>query len=63
MSEKELREELDYLRAENAVLKKVRSLGSSQKEKELKRVTMERDILKEATTVFFAGESKKNKRS
>ena len=31
-------------------------------EKELKRVTMERDILKEAT-VFFAGESKKNTRS
>ena len=29
-----------------------------QLEKELKRVTMERDILKEAT-VFFAGESKK----
>lgn len=33
-----------------------------QLEKELKRVTMERDILKEAT-VFFAGESKKNTRS
>lgn len=33
-----------------------------QVEKELKRVTMERDILKEAT-VFFAGESKKNTRS
>ncbi|GFD66936.1 hypothetical protein KUL106_01990 [Alteromonas sp. KUL106] len=33
-----------------------------QLEKELKRVTMERDILKEAT-VFFAGESKKNMRS
>ena len=33
-----------------------------QLEKELKRVTMERDILKEAT-VFFAGESKKNARS
>jgi transposase len=32
-----------------------------QLEKELKRVTMERDILKEAT-VFFAGESKKNTR-
>ena len=32
-----------------------------QLEKELKRVTMERDILKE--TVFFAGESKKNTRS
>ncbi len=31
-------------------------------EKELKRVTQERDILKEAT-VFFAGESKKNTRS
>ena len=30
-----------------------------QLEKELKRVTMERDTLKEAT-VFFAGESKKN---
>ena len=29
---------------------------------ELKRVTMERDILKEAA-VFFAGESKKNTRS
>ena len=34
-----------------------------QLEKELKRVTMERNILKEATTVFFAGESKKNTRS
>ena len=33
-----------------------------QLDKELKRVTMERDILKEAT-VFFAGESKKNTRS
>lgn len=33
-----------------------------QLEKELKRVTMERNILKEAT-VFFAGESKKNTRS
>ncbi|WP_339351116.1 transposase [uncultured Alteromonas sp.] len=33
-----------------------------QLEKELKRVSMERDILKEAT-VFFAGESKKNTRS
>ena len=33
-----------------------------QLEKELKRVTMERDILKEAT-VFFAGEPKKNTRS
>ena len=33
-----------------------------QLEKELKRVTMERDILKEAT-VFFTGESKKNTRS
>lgn len=33
-----------------------------QLEKELKRVTMERDILKE-TTVFFAGELKKNTRS
>ena len=33
-----------------------------QLEKELKRVTMERDILKEAT-VFFVGESKKNTRS
>ena len=33
-----------------------------QLEKELKRVTMQRDILKEAT-VFFAGESKKNTRS
>ena len=33
-----------------------------QLEKELKRVTMERDILKEAT-VFFADESKKNTRS
>ena len=33
-----------------------------QLEKELRRVTMERDILKEAT-VFFAGESKKNTRS
>lgn len=33
-----------------------------QLEKELKRVTMERDILKEAT-VFFASESKKNTRS
>jgi len=33
-----------------------------QLEKELERVTMERDILKEAT-VFFAGESKKNTRS
>ena len=33
-----------------------------QLEKELKCVTMERDILKEAT-VFFAGESKKNTRS
>ncbi|APE07063.1 transposase [Alteromonas sp. RW2A1] len=33
-----------------------------QLEKELKRVIMERDILKEAT-VFFAGESKKNTRS
>ena len=33
-----------------------------QLEKELKRVTMERDILKEAT-VFFAGEAKKNTRS
>lgn len=33
-----------------------------QLERELKRVTMERDILKEAT-VFFAGESKKNTRS
>ena len=33
-----------------------------QLEKELKRVTMERDILKEAT-VFFAGESKKNTHS
>lgn len=33
-----------------------------QLEKELKRVTMERDILKEAT-VFIAGESKKNTRS
>lgn len=31
-------------------------------EKQLKRVTMERDILKEAT-VFFASESKKNTRS
>jgi transposase len=31
-------------------------------EKELKRVTQERDILKEAT-VFFASESKKNTRS
>lgn len=30
-------------------------------EKELKRVTQERDILKEAT-VFFASESKKNTR-
>ncbi|CUB06864.1 Transposase and inactivated derivatives [Marinomonas fungiae] len=33
-----------------------------QLEKELKRVTQERDILKEAT-VFFAEESKKNTRS
>ena len=33
-----------------------------QLEKEIKRVTMEHDILKEAT-VFFAGESKKNTRS
>ena len=31
-------------------------------EKQLKRVTQERDILKEAA-VFFAGESKKNTRS
>jgi transposase len=29
---------------------------------ELKRVTQERDILKEPTAVFFAGESKKNTR-
>ncbi len=35
---------------------------SRQLEKELKRVTQERDILKEAT-VFFAEESKKNTRS
>lgn len=32
-----------------------------QLEKELKRVTMEREILKEAT-VYFAGDSKKNTR-
>ena len=33
MSEKELREELDYLRAENAVLKKLEALAQARKKK------------------------------
>ena len=33
MTEKELREELDYLRAENAVLKKLEALAQSKKKK------------------------------
>ena len=33
MSEKELREELDYLRAENAVLKKSEALAQARKKK------------------------------
>ena len=33
MTEKELREELDYLRAENAVLKKLEALAQARKKK------------------------------
>ncbi|ATC95866.1 hypothetical protein PTUN_a3557 [Pseudoalteromonas tunicata] len=33
MTEKELREELDYLRAENAVLKKLEALTQARKKK------------------------------
>lgn len=37
MTEKELREELEYLRAENAVLKKLEALAQAQKKKVKKR--------------------------
>jgi transposase len=37
MTEKELREELDYLRAENAVLKKLEALAQAKKRKAKKR--------------------------
>lgn len=37
MTEKELREELDYLRAENAVLKKLEALAQAKKKKTKKR--------------------------
>ncbi|MDP4537998.1 transposase [Alkalimonas collagenimarina] len=37
MTEKELREELDYLRAENAVLKKLEALAQAKKKKAKKR--------------------------
>lgn len=37
MTEKELREELDYLRAENAVLKKLEALAQAKKKKIKKR--------------------------
>ena len=37
MTEEELREELDYLRAENAVLKKLEALAQSKKKKAKKR--------------------------
>lgn len=37
MTEKELREELDYLRAENAVLKKLEALAQVKKKKAKKR--------------------------
>tara|TARA_R110002167_G_C12616152_1_gene646344 strand:- start:874 stop:1245 length:372 start_codon:yes stop_codon:yes gene_type:complete len=37
MTEKELREELDYLRAENAVLKKLEALAQAKKKKAEKR--------------------------
>lgn len=37
MTEKELREELDYLRAENAVLKKLEALAQAKKKKVKKR--------------------------
>ncbi|QHJ87654.1 transposase [Aequoribacter fuscus] len=37
MTEKELREELDYLRAENAVLKKLEALAQARKKKAKKR--------------------------
>ncbi|MDP5133889.1 MAG: hypothetical protein NWQ54_23640 [Paraglaciecola sp.] len=37
MTEKELREELDYLRAENAVLKKLEALTHAKKKKVKKR--------------------------
>jgi transposase len=37
MTEKELREELDYLRAENAVLKKLEALAQAKKHKAKKR--------------------------
>ena len=57
---------IDYYQTEGKGVQPQFSLQRIEKlqqlEKELKRVTMERDILKEAT-VFFAGESKKNTRS
>ncbi len=37
MTEKELREELDYLRAENAVLKKLEALAQAKKKQTKKR--------------------------
>jgi transposase len=37
MTEQELREELDYLRAENAVLKKLEALAQAKKNKAKKR--------------------------
>ncbi|MGS2722043.1 transposase [Paraglaciecola aestuariivivens] len=37
MTEKELREELEYLRAENAVLKKLEALAQAKKKKAKKR--------------------------
>lgn len=37
MTEKELREELDYLRAENAVLKKLEALAQAKKTKTKKK--------------------------
>ena len=37
MTEKELREELEYLRAENAVLKKLKALAQAKKKKTKKR--------------------------
>ena len=38
MTEKELREELEYLRAENAVLKKLEALAQAKKKKAKKRL-------------------------